>query len=168
MSRLSARRRIQQRCLIAAAACAVGLAVVAGAGVIGAPVGTERADVARADVSLLRITAPAALSDPNRVPVSHRVAQPLRLTDRSVGAHDLSLRVHQVLAGLGYHAAGNDSLHDLLVRTLAGRQSDAYISAAIVAGHRDGVFSLPDALILSGGRPDTDRLLQAFLETAGG
>lgn len=97
------------------------------------------------------------------LPVSHLLRQPVRVTDIAAKAQNLPDTVSRALSGLGYTAMRDDGLAQLLVRTLAEGQSDAYVDAALNMASTRGDFVVPDTLLTPEGTINTDVLLNALL-----
>ncbi|MEM9636047.1 MAG: hypothetical protein AAGA94_00245 [Pseudomonadota bacterium] len=124
----------------------------------------EPLEVSRADASLLQV--PPALPRRTDAPVSHQLRQPVRLTDQSAQMHDLRLLAGRALETFSHASSQDDALARILVQTLAERQSDAYIDAALNAALARGEFAAPAALTTPFGELDTQRLLTAVLRAA--
>lgn len=109
------------------------------------------------------IVLPKPVPTPTLEPISQQLVQPVRLIDKSSRPHDLSVLVTDALHGFGYAAAPNDRLLSLLVKTLAERQSDAYIDAVLNAALSRNEIAPPPVLIDRNGQLETDVLLNAVL-----
>lgn len=118
--------------------------------------------VSRAATSLLEV--PELTHLQRDLPVSHLLRQPVRLTDYSAETHDLPQTTARALVRFDHHPTADDVLHQLLVKTLAEGQSDAYIDAALNAALSRAEFAAPIALTTPFGELDTMRLLAAVLQ----
>lgn len=146
-------------------------AIVAGALMVSIfllwPFAPENADenmVARANVPLIELPQPIPNLRPE--PVSLQVQKPVRVTDTSAQAHDLSGLVKRVLVHHGYDLKPDDRFYALLLQTLAEQQTDAYIDVMLDSALKQGEIDPPPDLIARDGSVDTDVLLASFLELA--
>lgn len=176
LSRMPARPREVSRWPVAGAAVMLCVTLILGGAMMlktdgsdlaGVPLG-QTDTVARQSPPEMTLARPAALRDPSSEPVSHLIRRPVRLTDRNASGQDLRAQTRQVLAGFGHVAVPDDRLQQLLLRTLAQGQSDAYIDAALNAAAARGEFTIPAPLRTHTGGVDTAILLAAYLEIFGG
>ncbi|QJF49840.1 hypothetical protein [Roseobacter ponti] len=176
LSRMPARpREVSRRPVAGAAAMLCVILILGGAMMLqsdgsdpaGVPLG-QVDTVTRQSPPEMTLARPATLRDPSSEPVSHLIRRPVRLTDRNASGQDLRAQTRQVLAGFGHVAVPDDRLQQLLLRTLAQGQSDAYIHAALNAAAARGEFVIPAPLRTHSGGMDTARLLAAYLESFGG
>lgn len=102
--------------------------------------------------------------------ITDKLRQPLRLSQDADTARDLPDLARQVLAGFITNADTplSPDLVTLLVDSVGQKQSDAYVHVLLNTAVARGRFDVPQALRTASGGIDTNALLIALAQNAGG
>ncbi len=122
-----------------------------------------------APVNEVSRNAPELLNLP-KLPASQTLAKilrhPLRLSDQVITHRRISDVTIDTLKAFEHSPTLDDPLHAMLVQALEEEQSDAYVDALLNKAAAQGLFEIPDRLVMVSGRMNTRLFLDTLIKNA--